>query len=915
MAVKVEELLTAEINQPARYLGNELGATHKPWDAASVRWVLTYPEVYEVGASNLGHIILYNILNAGPRQLCDRAYLPAADLAAKLRSTKTPLFAVESRRSLTEFDILGFSLSYELGATNILEMLDLAGIPLTWQERATNAQNGAQIPLIFAGGQTATSNPEPYADFFDFIALGDGEELLPEIGLILAEGKTNNLSREALLLDLAQIPGVYVPQFYDMAADGSVHPNRPQVPQRILRRVATPIPAYSIGLVPYVQTVHDRLTVEIRRGCTRGCRFCQPGMLTRPARDVEPQQVVEAIEQGMQATGHSEFSLLSLSCSDYLALPAVGMEIKNRLKDKNISLSLPSQRVDRFDDNIADILGGTRQGGLTFAPEAGTQRMRDIVNKGLTNEELLRGVKTAVDRGWDKIKLYFMIGLPGETDFDVLGIAETVRWLHRECRVDGRRGLTFNLTISNFTPKPHTPFQWHSVSTAEFFRKQKLLKEEFRGMRGVKVNYTDVRISAMEDFVGRGDRRLGAVVRRAWELGAGMDAWWESLDQAYKAWTQAIDESGLTWKYRQVESGEWNLFEKEEEHDTDADTDTRMNLPAGAGTGAPPLLDQPLPWDHLDTGIDKNWLKIDLQKALEAATVPDCSFEGCSRCGVCGTDFGHNVVVDALPIPEFAGEFVPNTERKQRLRVWFGKVGDMALVGHLDLIRLLDRVVRRADLPISFTGGFHPNPRISLANALPLGVTSTGEIADFELTESIDIESFREKLAAKLPENIPIYKVESIDLKAPSANQLLEAAEYVITVALGGSLTENGELDHENSAPVSVAPDANWEAWVKTIVETEAFWRVHTTKSGKTKDVNLRDRLHKLELVEHKPDSSTSARGATSEGRAVLRFTGSCRSDGNLLKPEHIVFMLEQVSQQEIQLLQVERSQLILGYG
>ncbi|MBD1828183.1 TIGR03960 family B12-binding radical SAM protein [Microcoleus vaginatus GB1-A2] len=925
MAVKVEELLTAEINQPARYLGNELGAAHKPWDAASVRWVLTYPEVYEVGASNLGHIILYNILNALPRQLCDRAYLPAADLAAKLRSTQTPLFAVESRRSLTEFDILGFSLSYELGATNILEMLDLAGIPLTWQERATNDQNG-QMPLIFAGGQTATSNPEPYADFFDFIALGDGEELLPEIGLILAEGKTNNLSREALLLDLAQIPGVYVPQFYDMAADGSVHPNRPQVPERILRRVATPIPAYSIGLVPYVQTVHDRLTVEIRRGCTRGCRFCQPGMLTRPARDVEPQQVVEAIEQGMQATGHSEFSLLSLSCSDYLALPAVGMEIKNRLKDKNISLSLPSQRVDRFDDNIADILGGTRQGGLTFAPEAGTQRMRDIVNKGLTNEELLRGVKTAVDRGWDKIKLYFMIGLPGETDFDVLGIAETVRWLHRECRLDGRRGLNFNLTISNFTPKPHTPFQWHSVSTAEFSRKQKLLKGEFRGMRGVKVNYTDVRISAMEDFVGRGDRRLAAVVRRAWELGAGMDAWWESLDQAYKAWTQAIDESGLTWKYRKVESGEWNLFEKEEEkeegrrkkeegREIKEDFPNSPDLPLSPSPSLPLSLDRALPWDHLDTGIDKNWLKIDLQKALEAATVPDCSFEGCSRCGVCGTDFGHNVVVDALPIPEFAGEFVPNTERKQRVRVWFGKVGDMALVGHLDLIRLFDRVVRRADLPISFTGGFHPNPRISLANALPLGVTSTGEIADFELTESIDVESFREKLAAKLPENIPIYKVESIDLKAPSASQLLEAAEYVITVASGGSLALNGELDRENSALVSVANDANWEDWVKTIVQTEAFWRVHTTKSGKTQDVNLRDRLHKLELVEQKPNSSTSASGGTSEGRAVLRYTGSCRSDGNLLKPEHIVFMLEQVSQQEIQLLQVERSQLILGYG
>ena len=433
MAVAVEKLITSDILKPARYLGNERLAVHKPWDTAVIRWVLTYPEVYEVGSSNLGHIILYNILNAQPRQLCDRAYLPGTDLAAKLRETDTPLFAVESKRSLQEFDILGFSLSYELGATNILEMLDLAGIPQTWQERATG-----NYPLIFAGGQTATSNPEPYADFFDFFALGDGEELLPEIGMVLEEGKQANLSRRDLLLDLAQIPGVYVPQFYDMAADGSVHPNRPDVPKRILRRVATPIPAYSIGLVPYVETVHDRLTIEIRRGCTRGCRFCQPGMLTRPARDVEPEKVVDAIEQGMRATGYNEFSLLSLSCSDYLALPAVGMEIKNRLRNENISLSLPSQRVDRFDENIANILGGTRQGGLTFAPEAGTQRMRDIVNKGLTNEELLRGVKTAWEQGWDKIKLYFMIGLPGETDADVLGIAETVRWLQRECRGQGK---------------------------------------------------------------------------------------------------------------------------------------------------------------------------------------------------------------------------------------------------------------------------------------------------------------------------------------------------------------------------------------------------------------------------------------------------------------------------------------------
>ena len=555
MTTALDQLISPEINKPARYLGNELGAVNKPWSEAKVRWVLTYPEVYEVGASNLGHIILYNIINAQPRQLCDRTYLPAKDLATKLRSTNTALFALESKRSLQDFDILGFSLSYELGATNILEMLDLAQIPLTWQERAQD-----DYPLIFAGGQTATSNPEPYADFFDFIVLGDGEELLPEIGLVLEEGKDAQLSKEELLLDLAQVPGVYVPRFYDMQPDGSVKPNRDDVPQRILRRVATPIPAYSIGLVPYVETVHDRLTIEIRRGCTRGCRFCQPGMLTRPATDVEPEKVVDAIEKGMRATGYNEFSLLSLSCSDYLALPAVGMEIKNRLQGENISLSLPSQRVDRFDENIANIIGGTRKSGLTFAPEAGTQRMRDVINKGLNNEELLRGIKTAVEQGWNKVKLYFMIGLPGETDVDVVGIAETVRWLRRECAGINSKRLNFNITISNFTPKPHTPFQWHSVSTTEFLRKQDLLREEFRRIRGVKVNYTDVRISAMEDFVGRGDRRLAPVVRRAWELGAGMDSWWENLDQAFGAWEQAIAEAGLTWKYRKVAEGEWNIF-------------------------------------------------------------------------------------------------------------------------------------------------------------------------------------------------------------------------------------------------------------------------------------------------------------------------------------------------------------------
>jgi radical SAM family uncharacterized protein/radical SAM-linked protein len=859
VAITVKDLITPEIHKPARYLGNELGAKHKSWESAKVRWVLTYPEVYELGASNLGHIILYNILNAQPRQLCDRSYLPAPDLAAKLRATNTALFALESKRDVKEFDILGFSLSYELGATNILEMLDLAQIPLTWKERANS-----NYPLIFAGGQTATSNPEPYSDFLDFVALGDGEELLPEIGLVVEQGKAAGLSREELLLDLAQVPGVYVPQFYDVTEDGLVSPLRPDVPQRILRRVAIPIPAYSIGLVPYVQTVHDRLTVEIRRGCTRGCRFCQPGMLTRPARDVEPKAVVESIVEGMRATGYNEFSLLSLSCSDYLSLPAVGIEIRNRLKEENISLSLPSQRVDRFEQNIANIIGGTRKTGLTFAPEAGTQRMRDIINKGLTNEELLGGIKTAVEQGWNKIKLYFMIGLPGETDADVIGIAETVRWLRRECRHLSKKRLNFNLTISNFTPKPHTPFQWHSVSTTEFERKQELLRQEFYGLRGVKVNYTDVRISAIEDLVGRGDRTLAPVVRRAWELGAGMDSWWESIDGAFAAWEKAIAEAGLTWKYRQVENGEWNVFEN-----------SAVNY------------DAPLPWDHLDTGIEKEWLKKDLEKALQEATVPDCAFDGCSSCGVCGTDFGHNIVVEPPPIPEFEGDFKPNQNKVQRFRVWFGKQGEMALVSHLDLVRLFDRAVRRAAIPISFTGGFHPGPRISIATALALGMTSSGEIVDFDTHTPLDLEEFKSKLQAQLPSEIPIYRVEEIPVKSPATTRLLDKAEYLLTLSA--------------NEPVSLA---TWQSWVEGVNQaTELLWE-KTTKSGRKTLVNLSDRLFSLKVESERLNT---------ERTIVVRYVGSCRNDGTLLSPEQLCYMLEQISGQELHLVHGHRQQIMLN--
>ena len=747
------ELVNAGISRPGRYLGNELGVEPRDWGAATIRWALTYPEVYEVGASNLGHIILYSILNAQPRQLCDRAYLPAPDLAERLRSTGSPLFAVESRRPLNSFDILGFSLSYELSATNVLEMLDLIGLPLYARDRGDAPLGSPDArPLIFAGGQTATSNPEPYAPFFDFIALGDGEELLPEIGLVLEEGKAAGLPRSALLRDLAEVPGVYVPALGH---------------RRVVRRVATPMPHYAMGLVPHVETVHDRLTVEIRRGCTRGCRFCQPGMLTRPARDVDPEEVVEAVETGMVRTGYSDFSLLSLSCSDYLALPAVGVELRNRLQDHNVSLSLPSQRIDRFDNNIAHILGGTRQGGLTFAPEAGTQRMRDIVNKGLTDQELSAGIETAMRNGWRKVKLYFMIGLPGETDADVHGIADTVERLRFEMRDIGR--LELNLTISNFTPKPHTPFQWHSVSTAEFKRRQGILRQRFAGMRFLKVNYTDVRLSAMEDFIGRGDQRLAPVIEAAWRSGAGMDAWFDNIERTHGAWCEAIEAAGLGGRYRELELGSW------------------AELQALTPEQRRQRCAEPLPWDHIDSGVSKQWLQEDLERALEAVVVPDCSFDGCSHCGVCGEGLGHNVVVPPPPIPTIDPPRKPPSEQVGRLRVRFAKTGEMALLSHLDLVRMLERALRRSQLPVSFTGGFHPLPRLQLALALPLGAEADSDWLDLSFTEVVQPEQLMDRLAPLLPQGFALLEAHGVPVKSPALSQMLQSAHWRLCLEPSGA--------------------------------------------------------------------------------------------------------------------------------
>ena len=872
--VAFDELVDAGINRPARYMGHELGVEPRNWHAARVRWALTYPELYEVGSSNLGHIILYSILNALPGQVCDRAYLPASDLASRLKDRKQALFGVESRWPLNAFDILGFSLSYELGATNILEMLDLCRLPLRAADRGDLPLGDPKSPpLIFAGGPTATSNPEPYAAFFDFIALGDGEELLPEIGLVVTEGKQAGISRSALLRDLAQVPGVYVPSLYAPGTDGvTPEPLMPELPRRMLRRVATPMPHYAMGLVPHVETVHDRLTVEIRRGCTRGCRFCQPGMLTRPARDVEPEAVIEAVETGMRRTGYSDFSLLSLSCSDYLALPALGVELRNRLADQNVTLQLPSQRVDRFDQDIAHILGGARQAGLTFAPEAGTQRLRDIVNKGLTDDDLLQGIRTAMQNGYRKVKLYFMIGLPGETDADVLGIAETCRMLQDRCRDLGRLGL--NITISNFTPKPHTPFQWHSVSTTEFMRRQQLLRDAGRRLRGVRFNFTDVRLSAMEDFVGRGDRRLAPVIEAAWRAGAGMDAWFEALDRTYAAWTSAIAASGLEGRYRQMELGSWSAATALDSTDLEA------------------FCQQPLPWDHIDSGLDKRWLAEDLQRALQASVVPDCSFEGCSECGVCGPDLGNNVVVPPPAVPAAKPQQAPPSARVSRIRFRFSKTGPMALLSHLDLVRLLERALRRSGLPVSFTGGFHPLPRLQLALALPLGVEGEGEWMDLEFLEAVDAAEVMDRWQRTLPPGLQLLSAREVAVSSRSLSQQLESSSwrFILRCAEGTS----------RSAPA-------WEPAIEALLSQDALIWEDTDKKSRPRRRDVRHLLESLQRLEQ-PISSSLVNPCSAELELVARVDPQGRS----LKPSQVQLWLSEQLGLELSLSRVRRMELTL---
>jgi radical SAM family uncharacterized protein len=601
---RLEHILPT-VQKPGRYVGGEYNSVVKDWEATPTRVCLAFPDIYDLGMSNLGLAILYDVLNALPDVLAERAYLPWVDMIAALREARIPLYSLESKRPLTDFDIIGVSLPYEQLYTNLLEMLDLAGLPLRAAER------DERHPLIIAGGH-ATFNPEPVADFIDAFVIGDGEEAIVEVvrALRLCSGQAyqerRGESREAQLRALARIPGVYVPRFYDVrynaeGAIAAIEPNTPEARLPILKRVVSVLPPPPARLiVPSVDVSHNRATVEIQRGCTRGCRFCHAGMVTRPVRERPVEEVLEAIEAILSQTGFEEIGLLSLSSSDYSDIGRLVQAIVARFGETHLSISLPALRADSFSVTLTEAIAQGRRTGFTFAPEAATERLQAIINKPISTGQVLDVAREVFEHGWRTIKLYYMIGLPGERMEDVQAIADLTQAVRAMGRKAHGRRAQVNVSVNTFVPKPHTPFQWVGLEPAQSIQeKQALLRRELRG-RGLKLKYSDTEATLLEAALTRGDRRLGAVVQRAWELGARFDAWDEHRDLG--AWKPAFAEAGL-----------------------DPDFYGHRQRPP----------DETFPWEVVSTGVRIKFLLEEYRRSERGETREDCR-EHCHGCGILG---------------------------------------------------------------------------------------------------------------------------------------------------------------------------------------------------------------------------------------------------------------------------------------
>jgi radical SAM family uncharacterized protein/radical SAM-linked protein len=753
LSTVLNDEILPRVEKASRYLGTEVNAVHKDPSKVDVRLVLTFPDLYDIGLGNLGLHILYAVVNQLPWAWAERAYAPAVDMEQELRARGLPLFALESKDPISAFDGLGFTLQTELTFTNILNCIDLAGIPLRTKDRREGD------PLTFAGGP-AVFNPEPLAPFMDFFVIGDGEDAILEIAEVLR--KMKGKPRKSKLLALSLIEGVYVPALYpfETLPNGQIVPKQdaPKIRKRITRDLngAT----YPVDyIVPFTKQVHDRLNLEVLRGCTQGCRFCQAGMVTRPVRERSLENLDKLLERTLDSTGYEEVSLVSLSTCDYSRVRALVEQTVDRARPQHVAVSLPSLRLDSYSVELSDMVAETRKTGITFAPEAASPRLRQVINKWIPDEELLSMSSEVYARGWDLVKLYFMIGLPTERDEDIEAIADLCRrtWLKGK-DINGRARV--NLGVSTFVPKPFTPFQWaQQIDAKETQRRQEVLWQALGRNSAIKFGRHDPEETFLEGLLGRADRRAGDLLELAWKKGCRFDAWREHL--RFDLWMQAVEELGY---------------------------DVQDALRERS-------VDERLPWDHIDCLIDKQWFVEDWQRAKVLEHAPDCRQKKCHKCGVidherelCASMLRKSIegrktekqwVAAHAENPRQKG---PRVEPPPAQRLWFrvGRTGPARYLAHLEAMNAWIRSLRRARAPLAYTQGFHPHPRIAFSTAPPLGEESLGDHMDVVLAERVDPAVLMDRLKAVLPQGFDVIGVREVPVNAPSLMAVARGASYTV---------------------------------------------------------------------------------------------------------------------------------------
>ena len=840
MTVLVSDLLP-HVEKPSRYLGLEVNSVHREEAEPDVRAALVFPDLYEVGMAHLGTHILYGLGNLVDDVQVERVFLPAPDMLDQLERRGLPLFTLESRTPVGNCDLVGVTLQSELTYTNILTVLDAAGIPLASAERSE------KHPIVMGGGPCGF-NPEPLCQFFDLFFLGEAEEGWPEILETLVAAAKKDLDREGKIRELKKIKGIYDPDDFEPRYDEEGHITgikRGKNTRPLARALVDSLDGVyprSCYLVPFSLPIHDRVNIEATRGCTRGCRFCNAGMIYRPVRERPAESILKNAREALEATGQGDLALTSLSIGDYSDLDQVLESLMDCYESKRVSISLPSMRIGGLTPSVARQIMRVRRTGFTIAPEAGTDRLRRVINKDFSDEEILQTAQWVFAHGWDALKLYFMIGLPSETEKDLEAIAALAGRIAGEAPPRGK--VTVNL--SPFVPKPHTPFQWAAqVSEKEMKRRLDLVRHQLGGPR-IQVRWGRTDQALLEAVLARGDRRLSASIRRAWEKGAVMDGWNEHFRM--DLWQEAFRETGFS-------PGEEAERERSEE--------------------------EVLPWDHIPCGVSRDFLLKEYRKGLAGQTTPDCREEGCLSCGACKLE-GENTVPplrkEGIYPPrqeEGIPKWVPEADPvARRLRLVFRKIGDLRFLGHLEMAKALERAFKRAGIPIAFSGGFSPKPKITFALSLPMGAEGLAELVDLELSETIPAREVIEKVNRHLPGGISLLRGWKVPIEGEALNSRVSHMTYSATLPSTREGLE--EIAREFMAGESIP--------VKRI------------RKGKEKIVDLKDYLLSL----------------TAEDERTVTFTLALRMEEGAARPSEVIQALLDLDDDSLVQVRFVRTSLAL---